>query len=283
MLPAASGALNADGFTTATGASWSANAVAKASPGQRSPIEVFSRVRRQIRHVSAGFALRDGTTDTLGTMTNPDPSTLWVISVPAVRTSIEILGKQKIHSTFMMYLYLRMKAGEGKLAEASPSSDEMRSIIQMPGNPEKPYYVPMLDRGARDAGLLPGFWRARNIAGLWGAATLGRSDPLSWLTDGAGKFAMPANNADLALNNLLYGNRILAAAMAAFLLRDQVFLKDDEPTSDDLIDTFRVRFGFPPASEADFVKLFDVTAPALPEAEPWFELAPAEVLKVLIG
>lgn len=216
-------------------------------------------------------------------MANPDRSTLWVIRVPAVRTSIEILGGQKIHSTFMMYLYLKMKAAEGKLAEASPSSDEMRSLIQIPGNPEKPYYVPMLDRGSRDAGLLPGFWRAKNLAGLWGAATLGRSDPLSWLTDGSGKFAMPSNNADLALKNLLYGTRVSAAATGAFFLRDQVFLKDDEPTINDLIDTFRGRFGFLSSEEAGFVKLFDTTAPPLPDGGPWFELAPAEVLEVLIG
>lgn len=206
-----------------------------------------------------------------------------MIRVPAVRASIETLGKQKIHSTFMMYLYLRMQAREGKLAEASPSSDELKSLIEIPGNPESPYYVPMLDRGARDAGPLPGFWRKKNLAGIWGAATLRRAASLSWLTDGSGQYAMPDNSADLALTNLLYGTRVSAAAMAAFILRDQVFLKDDEPTVDDLIDTFRGRFGFSPSEEADFVKLFDVTAPALPDAGPWFQLAPPEVLEVLIG
>lgn len=216
-------------------------------------------------------------------MANPDPSTLWVIRVPAVRASIEILGKQKIHSTFMMYLYLRMKAREGNLAEASPSSDELKSLIDVPGNPESPYYVPMLDRGARDAGPLPGFWRKRNLAGIWGAATLRRAASLSWLTDASGQYAMPADNADLALENLLYGTRVSAAALGAFLLRDQVFLKDGEPTVDDLIDTFRGRFSFPPGEQADFDKLFDVGAPALPDAGPWFELAPSEVLEVLIG
>jgi hypothetical protein len=214
---------------------------------------------------------------------NPDPSTLWVIRVPAVRTSIEILGKQKIHSTFMMFLFLRMKAREGKLAEASPSSDELKSLIEIPGNPESPYYVPMLDRGARDAGPLPGFWRKRNLAGIWGAATLGRAASLNWLTDGTGQYAMPSDSADLALQNLLYGTRVSAPAMGAFFLRNQVFVKDTEPTVEDLIDTFRGRFGFPSADEADFVKLFDGTEPEHSVAERWFESAPAEVLEVLIG
>jgi len=218
----------------------------------------------------------------VGIVANPDPSTLWVIRVPAVRMSIEILSKQKIHSTFMMYLYLRMKASEGKLAEASPSSDELKSLIELPGNPESPYYVPMLDRGARDAGPLPGFWRKRNLAGIWGAATLRRAASLSWLTDGSGQYAMPADNAALALHNLLYDTRVPAAAMGAFFLRDQVFLKDEKPTVDDLVDTFRGRFGFLP-TDADFDQLFDSMAMVIPDDESWFELAPAEVLEVLIG
>lgn len=216
-------------------------------------------------------------------MANPDPSALWVIRVPAVRTSIEVLSRQKIHSTFMMYLYLRMKAKEGKLAEASPSSDELRSLIEMPGNPDSPYYVPMLDRGARDSGPLPGFWRKRNLAGIWGAATLRRAASLSWLTDASVQYAMPDNNVDLAFKNLLYGTPVSAAAIAAFLLRDQVFLKDTEPTVVDLVDTFRGRFSFTPGDEADFVKLFDSAEPEHSIFEQWFEPAPAEVVEVLIG
>jgi hypothetical protein len=183
----------------------------------------------------------------------------------------------------MMYLYLRLRAKEGKLADASPSSGELRSLIEIAGNPESPYYVPMLDRGARDDGPLPGFWRKRNLAGIWGAATLGRAASLSWLTNGAKQYAMPSDNADLALHNLLYDTRVSAPAMGAFLLRDEVFLKDTEPTVADLIDTFRGRFAFPPADDDDFAKLFDSTEPEHSVAEHWFELAPPDVVEVLIG
>lgn len=182
-----------------------------------------------------------------------------------------------------MYLYLRLKAREGLLSEASAASDELLSMIEMPGNPEKPYYFPMIDRGRRDVGPLPTFWRATNISGSWSPGSIRRQVAGSWLADDSGHYAMPPDNADLALKNLLYGQRVSAAALGAFFLRDQVFLKDKEPTVDDLIDTFRGRFGFPPSEMADFVKLFDTTAPALPNAEPWFELAPAEVLEVLLG
>lgn len=216
-------------------------------------------------------------------MANPDPSTLWVLRVSAVRASIETLGKQKIHPTLPMYLYLRLKAREGLLAEASAKSSELLSMIEMPGNPEKPYYFPMIDRGRRDVGPLPTFWRATNISGSWSAGSIRRQVAASWLADDNGHYAMPPDNADLALKNLLYGQRTSVVALGAFFLRDQVFAKDDEPTVEDLIDTFRERFGFPPNEQADFVKLFDTTAPPLPNAESWFEQAPAEVLEALIG
>lgn len=216
-------------------------------------------------------------------MANPDPSTLWVIRVPAVRWSIETLGSQKLHPTLPMYLYLRRKEREGLLSEASAASDELLSMIAMPGNPEKPYYFPMIDRGRRDVGPLPTFWRATNISGSWSAGSIRRQVAANWLADDNGHYAMPPDNADLALKNLLYNVPVSAAAMGAFFLRDQVFAKDGEPTLDDLIDTFRGRFSFPPNEEADFVKLFDTTAPTLPDGGPWFELAPADVLEVLIG
>lgn len=182
-----------------------------------------------------------------------------------------------------MYLYLRLKSREGVLAEASAASDELLSMIEMPGNPEKPYYFPMIDRGRRDVGPLSTFWRATNISGSWSPGSIRRQVAANWLADDSGHYVMPPNNADLALENLLYGQPVSAAALGAFFLRDQVFVKDEEPTVEDLIDTFRGRFGFPSSEEADFVKLFDPVAPVLPDGGPWFEPAPAEVLEVLIG
>lgn len=181
-----------------------------------------------------------------------------------------------------MYLYLRRKAREGRLAEASAASSELLSMIELAGNPDKPYYFPMIDRGRRDVGPLPTFWRATNISGSWSAGSIRRQVAASWLADDNGHYTMPPNNADLAFQNLLFGARVSAAAVGAFFLRDQVFLNDVEPTVDDLIDTFRGRFGFAPG-EVDFDKLFDTATPTLSNAEPWFELAPSDVVEVLIG
>ena len=64
-----------------------------------------------------------------------------------------------------MYLYLRKQDRAGKLDEASASSDELLALIDMPGNPTKPYYFPLIDRGQRTGKPLSSFWRASNIPG----------------------------------------------------------------------------------------------------------------------
>jgi hypothetical protein len=202
--------------------------------------------------------------------------------VLAIRWSIETLGAQKIHSTFLMYLYLRMKARQGALAEASPSSDEVRSLMRLPGNPEKPYYLPMLDRADRTETLHPSFWHARNIAGSWSVATLRRSPTLNWLADANGYF-MPGDNAQQAFERLLFGQRVSAVAMAGFFLRDEIFAKEGTPTFVDLIDTFRGRFDFTAADEDDFLTLFDPDPPKPPAPDNWFEHAPSNVVEDLIG
>lgn len=181
-----------------------------------------------------------------------------------------------------MYLYLRLKASQGLLPEASASSDELLSLIEMPGNPEKPYYFPMIDRGRRDVGPLASFWRNTNIGGSWSPGSIRRQVAASWLADDSGHYAMPEDNAVLAFDKLLYGKRAPAAAMSAFFLRNQVFLKAQEPTEDDLVDTFRGNFGFPSVDD-DFVQLFDTRSSVVTDDERWFEPAPAGVLEVLIG
>lgn len=215
-----------------------------------------------------------------------DPKKLWVVSVPAVRWSIETLGKQKLHPTLPMYLYLRGKERLGELETASAASNELLSLIAMPGNPEKPYYFPMIDRGRRDVGPLPTFWRATNISGSWSAGSIRRQAAASWLADDNGHYAMPANNADLALKHLLYGERVSAVALGAFFLRDDAFQNNTEPGPGDLVEAFRAKFDFPQSTDDDFEKLFKSLVSIVQEApnpHPWFEPAPAEVLERLFG
>lgn len=228
----------------------------------------------------------NSSTDTLFNVANPDPSTLWVLTVPAVRWGIETLTKQKLHPTLPMYLYLRKKALSGELSTAAASSGELLSLIALPGNPEKPYYFPMIDRGARDQGPLPTFWRSPNISGSWSAGSIRRQQAARWLADDSGHYVMPADNADLALKNLLYGDRVSAKALGAFFLRDDVFLMDTMPGEPDLIDAFRTKFDFQGPNGGDFDTLFSTVESIVddgPFPDPWFEPAPFEVVERLIG
>jgi hypothetical protein len=94
---------------------------------------------------------------------------------------------------------------------------------------------------------------------------------------------MPADHAQQAFDKLLFGERVPAAPMGAFFLRDDVFVKDSTPTPADLIDTFRGRFDYPASEDADFLKLFDPELHKLPAADSWFEPAPSEAVEVLLG
>jgi hypothetical protein len=225
-------------------------------------------------------------TATLAIVAQVDAKALWLISVPGVRWGIETLGKQRIHPTLPMYLYLRLKSRSGQLSEASAASDELLSMIELPGNPEKPFYFPMIDRGRRDIGPLPTFWRATNISGSWSAGSIRRQAPASWLADDAGHYAMPQDNADKALSNLLYGERVSAVAMGAFFSRDDAFVSETEPGPGDLVEAFRVKFDFPSSDEDDFQKLFDSSLPiveGIPNPPHFFEPATADVLERLRG
>ena len=50
-----------------------------------------------------------------------------------MRWGIDTLGAQRLHPTFVMYLYLRVQQRAGKLAEASASSEELLVSHPMPG------------------------------------------------------------------------------------------------------------------------------------------------------
>lgn len=100
------------------------------------------------------------------------PTPTHVVSKRAVRWAIHTTGAQKLHPTFVMYLYLRKEHRAGRLGDASASSEDVLSLIRMPGNTTKPYYFPLIDRGERTNKPLPSFWRAKNIPGSWSPGSI---------------------------------------------------------------------------------------------------------------
>lgn len=152
-----------------------------------------------------------------------------VLTRHAVRWGIDTLGAERLHPTFVMYLYLRGQHRRGKLAEASASSRELLAMIEMPGYAVKPYYFPLIDRGKRTGKPLPTFWRAENIPGSWSPGSIRRQQGGGWLGANESAYAMPDSHAELALQQMLYNKPVSAQAMGAYFLRNDGFVLSGEP------------------------------------------------------
>ena len=203
-----------------------------------------------------------------------------VLTSAAVRWGIETLGAQRLHPTFVMYLYLREQSRAGRLSDASAGSDEVTSLIKMPGNPLRPYYFPLIDRGQRAGGPLPTFWRATNIAGSWSPGSIQRQQGGGWL-GGNGAYLVPDNHAELAFEQMLYGSRVSALAMGAFFLRNDGFILRGDPSATDIVDGFRARFDYPVETNEEFELLFASDIPSDLVFE-WFEAAPEPAQEELL-
>lgn len=204
-------------------------------------------------------------------MPNSDRSPTHVLSTTAVRWGISTLGGQKLHPTFVMYLYLRVQQRAGKLATATATSDELLKLIEMPGNPTKPYYFPLIDRGKREPGrLLPTFWRAENISGSWSPGSIRRLQGGGWLgaADSAA-YALPENHVERAREGMLYNRTVSALAIGSYFLRNDGFIISGKPGAAELVAAFRSKFDYPDDAQDEFVRLFTTDTPTDVDF-PWF-------------
>ncbi len=202
----------------------------------------------------------------------PDHPTLptHVLSKGAVRWAIDTLGARKLHPTFVMYLYLRKEHRAGRLADASASSNEVLSLIRMPGNPTKPYYFPLIDRGERTGNLLPSFWRAKNIQGSWSPGSIFRQKGGGWLGVATGGYTLPDDHVERAFRDLLYQTPVSVLALGAYFLRNDGFVLSGESTALDVIAGFRVKFDYPDDAEDEFARLFSTDVPE-DDGFSWFD------------
>ncbi|MCC9055086.1 hypothetical protein LOK55_12510 [Microbacterium sp. F2E] len=202
-------------------------------------------------------------------MAEGDSPPVQVLTSAAVRWSIDALGVQRLHPTFVMYLYIRALDRAGTLENASASDPELLALITMPGNPTKPYYFPLIDRGDRTKMPLPSFWRSRNIPGSWSPGSIRRLQGGGWLGASESAYVLPPNHVDLAFDQMLYGKRTSALALGAYFLRNDGFHITGEPSEADVVAGFRSKFDYPAEADDEFHKLFHTETPGI-DLE-WFE------------
>ncbi len=199
-----------------------------------------------------------------------DPTPTHVLSKGAVRWAIDTLGAQKLHPTFVMYLYLRKEQRAGRLADASASSDEVLSLIRMPGNPIKPYYFPLIDRGERTGKPLPSFWRAKNIPGSWSPGSIFRLKGGGWMGVVTGGYSLPDDHLERAFKDLLFETPVSALALGSYFLRNDGFVLSGETSATDVIAGFRAKFDYPEDTEGEFTRLFTTDVPD-DDGFAWFD------------
>lgn len=162
----------------------------------------------------------------------------YLVKPQAVRRAIDLLANRRSHNHLPGYLALLRQ-------RLSPGSDGMRlsdienfhaDFMRVAGAPEKkPFIQPFLSRG-KGVKLLN-----KNLQGSYAPKSIRPEQPLARViklldhssTGEKGnsvEYLLVEDHADKVLSEMLAGNRILGASLAAFLFRDrQISLNDGSP------------------------------------------------------
>lgn len=190
-----------------------------------------------------------------------------MLTIDAVRRSIEALQKSNIHEQFLGYLHAR-KCGveQGSMVGISPDWSEVSRLLAVDGGPvNKPHFLPMTSRNKSDQSR---FWLNPHIPGSFAPSSIRKASQFMLSSSpgsrAAGKFYLPADHAEQALAGHLNGARRPVWPLAGFLLRNYSFSPsadgfNPEEGVSELIEGFRRVFRFDSTeSGSDFDTLFTV-------------------------
>lgn len=192
-----------------------------------------------------------------------------VLTLHAVRLSIEALHKPYIHEQFLAYLHIRKRGVEsGSMTGIEPVWTEVGRLLAVDGGPpNKPNYRPFSSRSRHDPA---GYWLNPNIPGSFAPRSL-RTTSRFMLNAAGDGFDLPTGHAAQALAVHLRRKRQPAWPFAGYFLRNYSFDPAVSGVSD-LIDAFRQVFRFDSADPgSDFDTLF--TTGGEPDIA-WFESLP---------
>jgi hypothetical protein len=197
----------------------------------------------------------------------------FVLTLPTVAAALADLRNRKVHTFFIAYLHLRERAAATGGTTAVPDWRLLRELLLVEGGPPgKPLYRPMWHENIRDPGR---YWLKDHLTGSYSPSSV-RQGPASDVVIGQGRnrdarFTLREGHAALARTHLLYGERLPALSLGAFLLRDYGFLSAVTPDINAVIDGLASLFRFTPG-DPDFDELFTDAVPddfTEPYFEPW--------------
>ena len=166
----------------------------------------------------------------------------YVLTIEAVRASIDLLQEQHIHPFFPAYLHLRQQGvkyeEEGFI---TPNWSELGELLEVPGGPAgRPYFRPFWTQ-RREAGQE---WLNRNLAGSYAPSSI-RNVPRKVIRlNSDGTFGLLPNHWVLARKHLADDRKIPVVALAGFFLRNYGFRATDPPELRDLIEEFARTFRY---------------------------------------
>ena len=198
----------------------------------------------------------------------------YVITLEAVRASIDALRATPLHPYFPAYLHLRQKSGEQGATEGiAPNWNEIGVFLNVPGNAGRPYFRPFGTKGHDESRE----WLNPNLAGSYAKSSLRSGQPPLKVVEANddGTFTLPAKHWELARLHLASDQKVSALAVAGFYFRNFAFEAEESPTAGELVDEFRLALGYSPEDEVEFNYLF--TSGWEGEQITWFE--PFEGLK----
>lgn len=183
-----------------------------------------------------------------------------MLRTDVVRAAIGELKRHRIHEQFPAYLrvYQLARRADSAVVAQADWPDFGRYFLVPGGPPNKPQYRPFASVDVRDESR---YWKGPNTAGSFAPSSI-RSTARFMLSAGGSQFELRENHAEAALEHLLYGERVPAWAVAAFILRNDGFVLDGPGGLEDLIDGFRDVFQFQMARDStEFDTLFTVDPP----------------------
>lgn len=171
-----------------------------------------------------------------------DSEHTYVLKVKHVRHAVDALLARDTHPFFIAYLWLRREAGrQGTTEELRPNWSDLGRFLAVEGGPPgKPYLRPFW-KGERNANQE---WLNRNLAGSFAPSSF-RGVPRQVIEPNAdGSYRLRDEHWNRALEFLLYGEPLPAAAVAAFMLRNRGFVSPAPPTHADFVMQFVAEFGY---------------------------------------